>query len=53
MFEDWLIKAGRMTEAGLVKVREAKTSGEWRKAIRSSDFPIAVPPGLIELPAGR
>ncbi len=51
--EDRLIKAGRMTEVGLAKVREAKTSGEWRKGIRSSDFPIALPPGLIELRAGR
>jgi uncharacterized protein YdeI (YjbR/CyaY-like superfamily) len=32
-----LIKQGRMTEAGLAKVREAKASGEWRAAALRED----------------
>jgi uncharacterized protein YdeI (YjbR/CyaY-like superfamily) len=32
-----LIAQGRMTEAGLAKVREAKENGEWEAAIRRED----------------
>jgi uncharacterized protein YdeI (YjbR/CyaY-like superfamily) len=32
-----LIAEGRMTEAGLVKVREAQESGEWQAAIQRED----------------
>ncbi len=32
-----LIKQGRMTEAGLAKVREAKANGEWRAATLRED----------------
>jgi len=32
-----LIKQGRMTEAGLAKVREAKANGEWRAAALRED----------------
>ncbi len=33
-----LIKQGKMTEAGLAKVREAKANGEWRKATQREDI---------------
>jgi uncharacterized protein YdeI (YjbR/CyaY-like superfamily) len=32
-----LIKQGRMTEAGLAKIREAKTNGEWHAATHRED----------------
>ena len=32
-----LIKEGRMTEAGLARVKEAKANGEWRKAAQRED----------------
>ncbi|CAG0934087.1 hypothetical protein TFLX_03335 [Thermoflexales bacterium] len=32
-----LIKQGRMTEAGLAKVKEAKANGQWRAAARRED----------------
>jgi len=37
-----MIKLGKMTEAGLVKIREAKENGEWYKEAPKSQFP-AVP----------
>ena len=37
-----MIKAGRMTETGLERIREAKRSGEWKKA-RSSPSPDRLP----------
>lgn len=39
---EWMIKQGRMTEAGLVKIRAAKESGEWGNARIRED--------LMELP---
>ncbi len=42
-----LIKEGRMAEAGLVKVREAKANGQWEKAAVREDVRI-VPPELTE-----
>jgi uncharacterized protein YdeI (YjbR/CyaY-like superfamily) len=32
-----LIKQGKMTEAGLTKIEEAKANGEWRKATQRED----------------
>jgi uncharacterized protein YdeI (YjbR/CyaY-like superfamily) len=40
-----LIKQGRMTEAGLAKIREAKTRGEWRAATLREDS-TAIPDDL-------
>ena len=40
-----LIEAGRMTEAGLVKVREAKANKQWEKAALREDA-TQVPPEL-------
>jgi len=40
-----LIREGRMTEAGLAKVREAKGNGQWAKAAQRED-PAFVPPEL-------
>jgi uncharacterized protein YdeI (YjbR/CyaY-like superfamily) len=40
-----LIEAGRMTEAGLAKVDEAKANGQWDKAAQRED-PTLVPPEL-------
>jgi uncharacterized protein YdeI (YjbR/CyaY-like superfamily) len=40
-----MIEQGRMTEAGLAKVREAKTNGQWAKAAERDD-PTRVPPEL-------
>jgi len=37
-----LIKQGRMTEAGLAKVREAKATGEWRAATLRADLEQAL-----------
>ena len=40
-----MIEAGRMTEAGLAKVREAKENGQWDKAAEREDT-LIVPPEL-------
>lgn len=40
-----LIQQGRMVEAGLAKVREAKANGQWEKAVVREDVTI-VPPEL-------
>jgi uncharacterized protein YdeI (YjbR/CyaY-like superfamily) len=42
-----LIEQGRMTEAGLEKIREAKENGEWDKASEREDTSI-LPPELDE-----
>ena len=42
-----LIREGRMTEAGLAKVREAKANGQWAKAAQREDTTL-VPPELID-----
>ncbi len=42
-----LIKEGRMTEAGLVKVQEAKANGQWYKAAVREDVTL-VPAALVE-----
>jgi uncharacterized protein YdeI (YjbR/CyaY-like superfamily) len=42
-----LIEQGRMTEAGLAKIREAKENGEWDKAAEREDTSI-LPPDLEE-----
>jgi uncharacterized protein YdeI (YjbR/CyaY-like superfamily) len=42
-----MMKAGRMTEAGLAKVREAKENGQWDKAAEREDTTI-VPAELAE-----
>lgn len=42
-----LISQGRMTEAGLVKVREAQENGEWQAAILRED-PSSLPEDLKE-----
>ena len=51
-----LMAQGRMAEAGLAKVREAKESGEWEAAIRCeepSSLPEDLRRGLDENPAAR
>ena len=40
-----LIKEGRMAEAGLAKVRDAKANGQWEKAAMREDVTV-VPPEL-------
>ncbi len=40
-----LIEDGRMTEAGLAKVNEAKANGQWEKAAEREDITV-VPPEL-------
>ena len=40
-----MIKQGRMTDAGLVKIREAKQNGEWHKATQREDT-ANIPPEL-------
>jgi uncharacterized protein YdeI (YjbR/CyaY-like superfamily) len=47
-----LVKEGRMTEAGLTKVNEAKANGEWDKARLREDTTI-VPAELTEALAGN
>ncbi|MFC2027470.1 YdeI family protein [Chloroflexota bacterium] len=42
-----MIKQGRMTEAGLAKVRAAKQSGEWQNATIREDL-IEIPDDLIK-----
>lgn len=42
-----MIEAGRMTEAGLAKVREAKRNGQWEKAAEREDVTV-VPVELAE-----
>jgi uncharacterized protein YdeI (YjbR/CyaY-like superfamily) len=42
-----LIKEGRMTDAGLAKVREAKANGQWDKATQREDTTL-VPAELTE-----
>jgi uncharacterized protein YdeI (YjbR/CyaY-like superfamily) len=40
-----MIKQGRMTEAGLTRIGDAKRSGEWKKA-GTRDLPDKIPPDL-------
>jgi uncharacterized protein YdeI (YjbR/CyaY-like superfamily) len=47
-----LIKEGRMTDAGLAKIREAKANGQWGKAARREDTTL-VPAELTEALAGN
>jgi len=48
-----MIKEGKMTEAGLQKIREAKRSGEWSKT-RVRRMKLAFPPDLhIQLTANK
>ena len=42
-----LIKEGRMTDAGLAKVQEAKVNGQWEKAAQREDITL-VPAELTE-----
>jgi uncharacterized protein YdeI (YjbR/CyaY-like superfamily) len=37
---EWLIEQGRMTEAGLAKIREARENGEWDKAAEREDTSV-------------
>jgi uncharacterized protein YdeI (YjbR/CyaY-like superfamily) len=39
-----MIRQGRMTEAGLVKIREAKENGEWEKTAGSVPEKLTIPP---------
>ena len=39
-----MIRQGRMTEAGLSKIREAKENGEWEKAAGSVPDDLTIPP---------
>jgi uncharacterized protein YdeI (YjbR/CyaY-like superfamily) len=43
-----LIQEGRMTEAGLARIAEAKESGQWEAAIRREQVDI-IPPDLAEV----
>jgi uncharacterized protein YdeI (YjbR/CyaY-like superfamily) len=43
-----LIREGRMTDAGLQKIAEAKENGQWRAAIRREQVDI-IPPELKEV----
>ncbi len=47
-----LIQAGRMTEAGLAKIKEAKANGQWEKAAAREDVTL-VPPELTAALAGN
>ncbi len=47
-----LIQAGRMTEAGLAKIKEAKANGQWARAAAREDATV-VPPGLTAALAGN
>ena len=47
-----LIQEGRMTEAGLAKVRAAKANGQWEKAAVREDVTL-VPPELTAALAGN
>lgn len=47
-----LIQEGRMTEAGLAKIKEAKTNGQWEKAAVREDVTV-VPPELTAALAGN
>ena len=40
-----MIEQGRMTQAGLVKVTEARENGEWDRAAQREDVTV-IPPGL-------
>ncbi len=42
-----MIKQGRMTDAGLAKINEAKENGEWQKATKREDL-TDIPPELKE-----
>ena len=49
-----MIKEGKMTEAGLQKIAEAKKSGEWFKTARVRRMKLAFPPDLhIQLTANK
>jgi len=41
-----LIRAGRMTEAGLARIKEAKANGQWDQAVQREDITL-VPPELV------
>jgi uncharacterized protein YdeI (YjbR/CyaY-like superfamily) len=47
-----LTAQGRMTEAGMARVREAKENGEWEAAIRREDI-SSLPDDLIKALEGR
>ncbi len=47
-----LIQAGRMTEAGLAKIKEAKANGQWEKTAAREDVTL-VPPELTAALAGN
>ncbi len=47
-----LIEEGRMTDAGLAKVQEAKANGQWDKAAQREDVTV-VPAELTEALAGN
>jgi uncharacterized protein YdeI (YjbR/CyaY-like superfamily) len=47
-----LIQEGRMTEAGLAKIEEAKANGQWEKAAVREDVTL-VPPELTAALAGN
>jgi uncharacterized protein YdeI (YjbR/CyaY-like superfamily) len=41
-----MIRQGRMTEAGLAKIRQAKENGEWEKAAGSVPESLSMPPDV-------
>ena len=43
-----MIRQGRMTEAGLARIRQAKASGEWENAVSLNDSQAALPADLEE-----
>jgi uncharacterized protein YdeI (YjbR/CyaY-like superfamily) len=47
-----LIEEGRMTPAGLARVKEAKANGQWARAAQREDTAI-VPPELADALAGN
>jgi uncharacterized protein YdeI (YjbR/CyaY-like superfamily) len=47
-----LIQEGRMTEAGLARIKEAKANGQWEKAAVRADVTV-VPPELTAALAGN
>ena len=47
-----LIKEGRMTDAGLAKIREAKANGQWDKAVEREDITV-IPAELAKALAGN
>jgi len=47
-----LIREGRMTPAGLARIKEARANGQWAKAAMREDMTV-VPPELAEALAGN